>query len=92
MDSMYFTHSPEVCHGKGQATFFCFFQDEEPLRRILNLYLLLNIFSFAYGIAMGSYHSVFQAFIAASNTGASKWESEIVEDRYHDAGGSCSVP
>ncbi len=39
-------------------------QDEEPLRRILNLYLLLNIFSFFYGVVMGSYHGVLQALIA----------------------------
>lgn len=39
-------------------------QDEEPLQRILNLYLLLNLFSFFYGVVMGSYHSLFQAIVA----------------------------
>ncbi|KPK95729.1 hypothetical protein AMJ80_03895 [bacterium SM23_31] len=36
-------------------------RDEGVLKKILNLYLLLNIFAFLYGVVMGSYHGVLQA-------------------------------
>ncbi len=39
-------------------------QDKNPIRRIVSLYLLLNIFSFLYGIVMGSFHSFWQALTA----------------------------
>ena len=37
---------------------------EGASRRILNQYLLLTVFSFLYGIVMGSYHSFLQAVVA----------------------------
>ena len=39
-------------------------QDEKPAKKILSQYLLLNIFSFLYGLVMGSYHSLTQALAA----------------------------
>lgn len=36
-------------------------QEKEPLKKILNLYFLVIIFSIIYGIVMGSYHSLLQA-------------------------------
>jgi hypothetical protein len=37
-------------------------REEDAFRRILSLYLLLTVFSFGYGITMGSHHSFAQAF------------------------------
>ncbi len=39
-------------------------EDKKPVRRILSLYLLLNIFACLYGIVMGSFHSFLQALAA----------------------------
>ncbi len=39
-------------------------EDRQPARRIINLFLLLFIFSFLYGLVMGSYHSVVQSIAA----------------------------
>jgi hypothetical protein len=39
-------------------------QEKEPWIRMLNLYLLVNIFAFGYGVIMGAYHSVLQAVVA----------------------------
>jgi MFS family permease len=39
-------------------------QEHKPLRRIISLYLLLIIFSFVYGLVMGSFHSLAQALTA----------------------------
>ena len=36
------------------------------LTKILNQYLLLNLFSFLYGVVMGSYHSFLQAVVAGA--------------------------
>ncbi len=44
--------------------FHTLIQDENPVRKILSQYLLMNIFSFLYGIVMGSYHSLTQALAA----------------------------
>lgn len=38
--------------------------DKSPVRRIVSLYLLLSVFSFSYGIVMGSFHSFLQAITA----------------------------
>ncbi len=38
--------------------------ERDYLKRILILYLLLNLFSFLYGLVMGSYHSLLQAISA----------------------------
>ncbi len=39
-------------------------KEENPLSRILSLYISLNIFSFIYGVVMGSFHSFRQAITA----------------------------
>jgi len=39
-------------------------EDKKPFKRILSLYLLLNVFSCLYGIVMGSFHSFPQALAA----------------------------
>jgi len=39
-------------------------QEEGVLRRILSQYLLLSLFSFLYGVVMGSYHGLWQALAA----------------------------
>ncbi len=51
---------------QNREEFFKRITDEtDSFRRIVNLYLLLIIFSFFYGIVMGSYHSFLQAIAAA---------------------------
>jgi len=39
-------------------------EDKKPFKRILSLYLLLNVFACLYGIVMGSFHSFLQALAA----------------------------
>ena len=38
--------------------------EKEPWLRMINLYMLVNIFAFCYGVVMGAYHSVLQAVVA----------------------------
>jgi hypothetical protein len=39
-------------------------KEAKPFTRLITLFLMLNLFSFLYGITMGSFHSVYQALAA----------------------------
>lgn len=47
--------------------FIAFHSSDEIANRIISLYVLMSLFSFMYGIVMGSYHSLLQAISAAIN-------------------------
>jgi hypothetical protein len=39
-------------------------KEAKPFSRLVTLFLMLNLFSFLYGIIMGSFHSFYQAIAA----------------------------